>query len=70
MDFGVTSKLWEYGINSHTSAIAEKNVDGSFAEIAAAKAAEKVADKGNAILSYDGCVQNSARYMGEIRFSA
>ena len=48
MDFGVTNKLWEYGINSHTSAIAEKNVDGSFAEIAAAKVAEKVADKGNA----------------------
>ncbi len=48
MDFGVTSKLWEYGINNHTSTMAEKNVDGSFAEIAAAKAAEKVADKGNA----------------------
>ncbi len=48
MDFGVTNKLWEYGINSHTSAMTEKNVDGSFAEIAAAKAAEKVVDKGNA----------------------
>lgn len=22
MDFGVTNKLWEYGINSHTSAMA------------------------------------------------
>lgn len=43
MDFGVTNKLWEYGINSHTSAMAEKNIDGSFAEIAAAKAAEKEA---------------------------
>ena len=39
MDFGVTNKLWEYGINSHTSAMAEKNVDGSFAEIAAEKVA-------------------------------
>ena len=38
MDFGVTNKLWEYGINSHTSAMAEKNVDGSFVEIAVAKA--------------------------------
>ena len=44
MDFGVTSKLWEYGIGSRTSAMTEKNIDGSFAEIAAAKAA----DKGNA----------------------
>ena len=44
MDFGVTSKLWEYGINNRTSAMTEKNIDGSFAEIAAAKAA----DKGNA----------------------
>ena len=34
MDFGVTSKLWDYGINNHTSAITEKNIDGSFAEIA------------------------------------
>ena len=41
MDFGVTSKLWEYGIGSHTSAMTEKNIDRSFAEIAAAKAAEK-----------------------------
>jgi hypothetical protein len=41
MDFGVTSKLWEYGINNRTSAMAEKNVDGGFVEIAAAKAAEK-----------------------------
>ena len=39
MDFGVTSKLWEYGINNRTSAMTEKNIDGSFAEIAAAKAA-------------------------------
>ena len=44
MDFGVTSKLWEYGINNRTSVMTEKNIDGSFAEIAAAKAA----DKGNA----------------------
>ena len=43
MDFGVTSKLWEYGINSRTSAIAERNIDGSFAEIAAAEVAEKEA---------------------------
>lgn len=43
MDFGVTGKLWEYGINSRTGAIAEKNVDGSFAKIAAAKVAEKEA---------------------------
>ena len=43
MDFGVTSKLWEYGINSHTGAIAERNIDGSFAEIAAAEVAEKEA---------------------------
>lgn len=42
MDFGVTGKMWEYGINSRTSTTTEKNVDGSFAEIAAAKAAEKV----------------------------
>ena len=48
MDFGVTSKLWEYGIGSRTSAMTEKNIDGSFAEIAAAKVAEKVADKGYA----------------------
>ena len=48
MDFGVTSKLWEYGINNRTSVMTEKNIDGSFAEIAAAKVAEKVADKGNA----------------------
>jgi len=41
MDFGVTSKLWEYGIGSRTGAMTEKNIDGSFAEIAAAKAAEK-----------------------------
>ena len=41
MDFGVTSKPWEYGIGSHTSTMKEKNADGSFAEIAAAKAAEK-----------------------------
>ncbi len=34
MDFGVTSKLWDYGINNHTSAMTEKNIDGSFAEIA------------------------------------
>ena len=34
MDFGVTSKPWEYGINNHTSAMTEKNIDGSFAEIA------------------------------------
>ena len=44
MDFGVTSKLWEYGINNRTSVMTEKKIDGSFAEIAAAKAA----DKGNA----------------------
>ena len=44
MDFGVTGKLWEYGINNRTSVMTEKNIDGSFAEIAAAK----VADKGNA----------------------
>ena len=44
MDFGVTGKLWEYGINNRTSVMTEKNIDGSFAEIAAAKAA----DKGNA----------------------
>ena len=43
MDFGVTSKLWEYGIGSRTSAMKEKNADGGFAEIAAAKAAEKEA---------------------------
>ena len=56
MDFGVTNKLWEYGINSHTSAMAEKNVDGSFVEIAVAKAAEKVADKGNAAgMSFKVC---------------
>lgn len=48
MDFGVTSGLWEYGIGSRTSTMTEKNVDGSFAEIAAAKAAEKVVGKGNA----------------------
>lgn len=47
MDFGVTSKLWEYGIGSRTSAMTERSVDGSFAEIAAAKAAEKVAGQGN-----------------------
>lgn len=34
VDFGVTSKLWEYGINSRTGAMTEKNIDGSFAEIA------------------------------------
>lgn len=38
MDFGVASKLWEYGINNRTRAMAEKNIDGSFAEIAAASA--------------------------------
>lgn len=43
MDFGVTSKMWEYGINNRTSAMTEKNIDGSFVEIAAAKAAEKEA---------------------------
>ena len=43
MDFGVTGKLWEYG-TSRTSAMKERRVDGNFAEIAAAKAA----DKGNA----------------------
>ena len=43
MDFGVTSKLWEYGINSRTSAIAERNIDGGFTEIAAAEVAEKEA---------------------------
>ena len=48
MDFGVTGKLWEYGIGSRTGTMTEKNVDGSFMEIAAAKAAEKVAGKGNA----------------------
>ncbi len=37
----MTSKLWEYGINSRTGAMTEKNIDGSFAEIAAAKVAEK-----------------------------
>ena len=47
MDFGVTNKLWEYGINSHTSAMTEKNVDGSFAEIAAAKVAEKETSLGS-----------------------
>ena len=47
MDFGVTGKLWEYGINNRTSAMAEKNVDGGFAEIAAAKAAEKEASLRN-----------------------
>ncbi len=46
MDFGVTSKLWEYG-TSRTSAMKERRVDGSFAEIAAAKAAEKVTGQGN-----------------------
>ena len=30
MDFGVASKLWEYGI-SRTSTMIEKNVDGSVA---------------------------------------
>ena len=43
MDFGVTGKLWEYGIGSRTSAMTEKKIDGSFAEIAAAK----VAGQGN-----------------------
>ncbi len=47
MDFGVTGKLWEYGINSRTSTIPEKNVGVGFAEIAAAKAAEKVSGKAN-----------------------
>ena len=42
MDFGVTGKLWEYG-TSRTSAMKERRVDGNFAEIAAAKAAEKEA---------------------------
>ncbi len=45
---GETAKLWEYGIgNSRIGAMAEKNVDGSFVEIAAAKAAGKVAGLGN-----------------------
>ncbi len=45
---GETAKLWAYGIrNSRTGAMAEKNVDGSFVEIAAAKAAGKVAGLGN-----------------------
>ena len=44
MDFGVTGKLWEYGIDNRTSAMAEKNVDASFAEIAA----EKAVDRGKA----------------------
>lgn len=43
MNFGVTSKLREYGIDSRTSAMKEKNADGSFVEIAAVKAAEKEA---------------------------
>ena len=43
MDFGVTGKLWEYGIGSRTSTMKEKNADRSFAEIAATKAAEKEA---------------------------
>ena len=47
MDFGVTSKLWAYGINNRTRAMADKNVDGSFAEIAAAKAAEKETSSGS-----------------------
>jgi len=47
MDFKVTSKLWEYGIGSCISAMAEKNVDRSFAEIAAAKAAEKEVSREN-----------------------
>ncbi len=47
MDFGVTGKLWEYGTGSRTSAMKERRVDGGFAEIAAAKVAEKVADQGN-----------------------
>lgn len=47
MDFGVTGKLREYGIGSRTSAMKERRVDGSFAEIAAAKAAEKVVSQEN-----------------------
>ena len=47
MDFGVTGKLWEYGTGSRTSAMKERRVDGSFAEIATAKAAEKVTGQGN-----------------------
>ena len=39
MDFGVTGKLWEYGIDNRTSAMAKKNIDAGFAEIAAEKAA-------------------------------
>ena len=49
MDFGVTSKLWEYGVGSRTSAVTEKKIDGSFAGIAAAKVAEKAAGKGNTV---------------------
>ncbi|MCM1158846.1 MAG: hypothetical protein NC489_42740 [Ruminococcus flavefaciens] len=41
MDFGVTGKLWQYGINNRATTMAERDVDGSFAEIAAAKVAEK-----------------------------
>lgn len=38
-DFGVTNRLWQYGISSHTET--KKNAVGGFEEIAAAKAAER-----------------------------
>ena len=62
MDFGVTSKLWEYGINSRISAMAQKNIDESFMEIAAAKAAEKeaVAERANEMRT-----TGAITYMGE-----
>lgn len=37
----LTSMLWEYGMNHRANTIPESYADGSFAEIAAAKAAEK-----------------------------
>ena len=62
MDFGVTGRLWGYGVNNRTSAVAEKNVDGSFAGIVAAKAAEKAASSRSV---YEMGTTGGGSYMGE-----